>query len=238
MHAYRTHTCAQLRASDAGSSARLSGWVHRKRDHGGVLFIDLRDHYGLTQCVVAQGSPLLDKLEQLRPESVITITGEVVERAPGTVNPKLPTGEIEVRVRELAVQSAAEVLPMQVAGEQEFPEDIRLRYRFIDLRREKPHRNLILRSAVIASIRRRMIEQGFTEFQTPILTASSPEGARDYLVPCIPAPSTRCRRRRSSSSSWRWWRASTATSKSRPASATRPAAPTAPRASSTSSTSR
>ncbi|MBR0656074.1 aspartate--tRNA ligase [Plastoroseomonas arctica] len=183
MHAYRTHTCAGLRASDAGAVARLSGWVHRKRDHGGLLFLDLRDHHGLTQCVVAQGSAMLATLEALRPESVVTVTGEVVLRAPGTVNAKLPTGEIELRVREVTVQSAAEQLPIQVAGEQEFPEDLRLRYRFLDLRREKPHRNLMLRSSVIASIRRRMIEQGFTEFQTPILTASSPEGARDFLVP-------------------------------------------------------
>ena len=183
MHAYRTHTCAGLRASDAGATARLSGWVHRKRDHGGLLFLDLRDHHGLTQCVVAQGSPMLATLESLRPESVITVTGEVVLREPGTVNAKLPTGEIELRVREVTVQSAAEQLPIQVAGDQEFPEDLRLRYRFLDLRREKPHRNLMLRSSVIASIRRRMIEQGFTEFQTPILTASSPEGARDFLVP-------------------------------------------------------
>ena len=183
MHAYRTHHCAELRAAHAGQTVRLSGWVHRKRDHGGVLFVDLRDHFGLTQCVAAQGSPVFAALEALRPESVITVTGEVVTRAPGTVNDKLPTGEIELRVRELAVQSAAETLPMQVAGEAEFPEDIRLRYRFLDLRREKPHRNLLLRSQVIASIRRRMIEQGFVEFQTPILTASSPEGARDFLVP-------------------------------------------------------
>uniref|UniRef100_UPI00286E9DE3 aspartate--tRNA ligase n=1 Tax=Sphingomonas sp. TaxID=28214 RepID=UPI00286E9DE3 len=166
-----------------GATARLSGWVHRKRDHGGLLFLDLRDHHGLTQCVVAQGSPMLATLEALRPESVVTVTGEVVLREPGTVNAKLPTGAVELRVREVTVQSAAEQLPIQVAGEQEFPEDLRLRYRFLDLRREKPHRNLMLRSSVIASIRRRMIDQGFTEFQTPILTASSPEGARDYLVP-------------------------------------------------------
>ncbi len=190
MHAYRTHTCAALRGTDAGTIARLSGWVHRKRDHGGVLFIDLRDHYGLTQCVVAQGSPLLDKLEALRPESVITVTGDVVLREGSTTNAKLPTGEIELRVRELSVQSAAEVLPIQVAGEQDFPEDLRLRYRFIDLRREKQHRNIILRSQVINSIRRRMVDQGFTEFQTPILTASSPEGARDYLVPSRLHPGT------------------------------------------------
>jgi aspartyl-tRNA synthetase len=183
MHAYRTHTCAALRAADAGKTARLSGWVHRKRDHGGLLFVDLRDHYGITQCVAAQGSPVFAALEALRPESVVTVTGEVVLREPGTVNPKLPTGEVELRVTDLVVQSAAETLPIQVAGDAEFPEELRLRYRFLDLRREKPHRNIMLRSAVIASIRRRMIEQGFTEFQTPILTASSPEGARDFLVP-------------------------------------------------------
>jgi aspartyl-tRNA synthetase len=183
MHAYRTHHCGALRAADAGSTARLSGWVHRKRDHGGLLFVDLRDHHGLTQCVVGTGSAAFATLDAIRPESVVTVTGEVVPREGATVNPKLPTGEIELRVREVAVQSSAEVLPIQVAGEQEFPEDLRLRYRFIDLRRERQHRNLMLRSAVIASIRRRMIEAGFTEFQTPILTASSPEGARDFLVP-------------------------------------------------------
>jgi len=183
MHAYRTHTCAALRAADAGSPARLSGWVHAKRDHGGLLFIDLRDHYGITQCVFPAGSPAFAAADSVRPESVITVTGEVVLREAGTVNPKLPTGEIELRVAELVVQSAAEVLPMQVAGDEKFPEDIRLRYRFIDLRREKIHRNMMLRAGVIASIRRRMIEAGFTEFQTPILTASSPEGARDFLVP-------------------------------------------------------
>jgi aspartyl-tRNA synthetase len=190
MHAYRTHTCGALRATDAGSPARISGWVHRKRDHGGLLFIDLRDHYGLTQCVIAQGSPVFEVVDRLRPESVITVTGEVVRREGATINPKLPTGEIELQVRELAVQSEAQVLPIQVAGEQEFPEDLRLRYRFLDLRREKQHRNLMLRSGVIASIRRRMVEQGFTEFQTPILTASSPEGARDYLVPSRLHPGT------------------------------------------------
>jgi aspartyl-tRNA synthetase len=183
MHAYRTHTCGQLRQTDAGATVRLSGWVHRKRDHGGLLFIDLRDHYGLTQLVLDQGNPALAEADRIRPESVITITGEVVLRSPDTVNQKLPTGAVEVRVRAVEVQSAAEVLPIQVAGEAEFPEEMRLRYRFIDLRRERIHRNIILRSNVIASIRRRMIEAGFTEFQTPILTASSPEGARDFLVP-------------------------------------------------------
>jgi aspartyl-tRNA synthetase len=183
MHPYRSHTCGALRAADAGPTVRLSGWVHAKRDHGGLLFIDLRDHYGITQCVFAAGSPVFAAAESVRPESVITVTGVVVARAEGTLNPRLPTGEVELRVAELIVQSAAEVLPMQVAGEERFPEDIRLRYRFIDLRREKLHRNMMLRSNVITSIRRRMIEAGFLEYQTPILTASSPEGARDFLVP-------------------------------------------------------
>jgi aspartyl-tRNA synthetase len=183
MHAYRTHTCGALRAADAGQAARLSGWVHSKRDHGGLLFIDLRDHYGLTQCVFAAGSPAFAAADAVRVESVITVTGQVVGREGTTVNPKLPTGEIELRVSDLAVQSVAEVLPIQVAGEEKFPDDLRLKYRFIDLRRDKTHRNMILRAQVIASIRRRMIEAGFTEFQTPILTASSPEGARDFLVP-------------------------------------------------------
>ena len=183
MHAYRTHSCGALRASDAGQTARLSGWVHSKRDHGGLLFIDLRDHHGLTQCVFAAGSPAFAEADAIRVESVVTVTGEVVRREPGTVNPRLPTGEIELRVGALVVQSAAEVLPMQVAGDEKFPEEIRLKYRFIDLRRDKLHRNMVLRAEVIASIRRRMIAAGFTEFQTPILTASSPEGARDFLVP-------------------------------------------------------
>ena len=183
MHAYRTHTCGALRATDANKDARLSGWVHAKRDHGGLLFIDLRDHYGLTQCVFAAGSPAFEAIDAVRPESVITVTGHVVMRESGTINPRLPSGEVELRVTDLIVQSAAEVLPMQVAGEEKFPEDIRLKYRFIDLRREKLHKNMILRSQVITSVRRRMIEQGFLEYQTPILTASSPEGARDFLVP-------------------------------------------------------
>ncbi len=183
MHAYRTHTCGALRATDAGHEARLSGWVHAKRDHGGLLFIDLRDHYGITQCVFAAGSPAFAAADAARPESVITVTGQVVMREAGTVNPRLPTGEIELRATALVVQSAAEVLPMQVAGEERFPEDIRLKYRFIDLRREKLHRNMVLRSQVITSLRQRMIAAGFLEYQTPILTASSPEGARDFLVP-------------------------------------------------------
>ena len=183
MHPYRTHTCGQLRAEHAGQTARLSGWVHRKRDHGGLLFIDLRDHYGLTQVVFPSAGTLAEQAAAVRPESVITVTGQVVAREPGTVNAKLPTGEIELRAAELNVDSPAEVLPIQVAGDADFPEDLRLKYRFIDLRREKMQRNMKLRAGVIASIRRRMIAAGFTEFQTPILTASSPEGARDFLVP-------------------------------------------------------
>jgi aspartyl-tRNA synthetase len=183
MHPYRSHTCGAPRAADSGRTVRLSGWVHAKRDHGGLLFIDLRDHYGIMQCVFAADSPVFAAAEAVRPESVITVTGTVVAREEGTLNPKLPTGEVELRVTELIVQSSAEVLPMQVAGEEKFPEDIRLRYRFIDLRREKLHRNMVLRANVIASIRRRMIAAGFLEYQTPILTASSPEGARDFLVP-------------------------------------------------------
>ena len=183
MHAYRTHNCGQLRGSDVGTTVRLSGWVHRKRDHGHLLFVDLRDHYGITQVVVDTDSPAFQTFDRLRVESVVTVEGDVVARSPETVNPNLATGEIEVRGREVTVQSAAAELPMPVAGEQDYPEDIRLKYRYLDLRRDKVHQNIVLRSAVIASIRRRMIEQGFTEFQTPILTASSPEGARDYLVP-------------------------------------------------------
>ena len=183
MHAYRTHNCAQLRSSDVGSNVKLSGWIHRKRDHGGVLFVDLRDHYGLTQLVAAAGSEALGILDSLRSESVVTIIGTVVAREGGAVNSKLATGEIEVQVKDVEIQSSAAELPMPVAGEADYPEEIRLTYRYLDLRREQVHRNIMLRSAVIASIRRRMIEQGFTEFQTPILTASSPEGARDYLVP-------------------------------------------------------
>jgi aspartyl-tRNA synthetase len=183
MHAYRTHTCGELRLSHAGSRARLSGWVHRKRDHGQLLFVDLRDHYGLTQCVVDVSSPLFPEFEALRVESVITVTGPVVERAAETVNPKLPTGQVELRAEELTLLSAAELLPLQVNAEEDAGEETRLRYRYLDLRRERMQRRIVERGQVIAAIRRRMIEQGFTEFQTPILTASSPEGARDYLVP-------------------------------------------------------
>ena len=183
MHAYRTHTCGQLRESDVGACVRLSGWVHRKRDHGGVLFVDLRDHYGLTQIVCRANSEPLAVLEHLRAESVVTIDGEVVARGPEATNPNLATGAIEVVADTVTIQSQADELPLPVAGEADYPEDIRLRYRYLDLRRDRLHANIMLRAQVISSIRRRMIEQGFTEFQTPILTASSPEGARDYLVP-------------------------------------------------------
>ena len=190
MHAYRTHTCGALRASDAGQAARLSGWIHSKRDHGGLMFIDLRDHYGITQCVLPSGTPGFATADGLRVESVVTVTGQVVPRSADTVNPRLPTGEIELKAEAVEVQSAADTLPMQVAGEEKFPDDIRLKYRFIDLRRDKVHRNMMLRAGVIASLRRRMISAGFTEFQTPILTASSPEGARDFLVPSRSHPGT------------------------------------------------
>ncbi|MBH64458.1 MAG: aspartate--tRNA ligase [Alphaproteobacteria bacterium] len=183
MHRYRTHTCEQLRESDVGSTVRVSGWIHRKRDHGNLLFIDLRDHYGITQCVVETGAESFALADGARPESVLTITGPVVARSLDTVNPKLPTGKVEVRIESLEVQAAADELPLQVFGDQEYPEETRLKYRFLDLRRERIHHNIALRSEVIASIRRRMIEQGFAEYQTPILTASSPEGARDFLVP-------------------------------------------------------
>ena len=183
MHPYRTHNCAELRAEHVGSEVRLSGWVHRKRDHGNLLFVDLRDHHGITQIVTDVDVPAFNTIEGVRAESVITVTGDVVARAQEAVNPNLATGMIEVRARAVSVQSSAAELPMPVAGEAEYPEDIRLRYRYLDLRRERVHANMVLRSNVIASLRQRMIGQGFTEFQTPILTASSPEGARDYLVP-------------------------------------------------------
>jgi aspartyl-tRNA synthetase len=183
MHAYRTHSCAELRLGNVGDTVRLSGWVHRKRDHGHLLFVDLRDHHGITQIVTDTDSPAFKTLDRLRVESVVTVEGQVVARSAETVNPNLGTGEIEVRAGEVMVQSEAAELPMPVATEADYPEEIRLKYRYLDLRREQVHANIMLRSAVIASIRRRMIDQGFTEFQTPILTASSPEGARDYLVP-------------------------------------------------------
>ncbi|MBL8691089.1 MAG: aspartate--tRNA ligase [Rhodospirillaceae bacterium] len=183
MHSYRTHTCAALRTSEVGQTVRISGWVHRKRDHGQLLFIDLRDHYGITQCVTDASKPMFKDVEDTRVESVVTITGRVVKRTPETVNTQIPTGEIEVVIDDFVVQSQAELVPLQVNAQEDAGEETRLRYRFLDLRRERIHKNIILRSKVIASIRRRMIDQGFTEFQTPILTASSPEGARDFLVP-------------------------------------------------------
>jgi aspartyl-tRNA synthetase len=183
MHRYRTHTCGVLREGDIGKEVRLSGWCHRIRDHGGLLFIDLRDHYGLTQVVADPDSPSFKHAEQLRSEWVVRIDGKVRKRPAGTENPDLPTGAIEIYISEIEVLGAAGELPMPVFGDQEYPEDIRLTYRFLDLRRERLHRNIMMRGAVIDSIRRRMKEQGFFEFQTPILTASSPEGARDYLVP-------------------------------------------------------
>jgi aspartyl-tRNA synthetase len=183
MHRYRTHTCGILRESDIGKEVRLSGWCHRIRDHGGLLFIDLRDHYGITQVVADPDSPSFKEAEKLRSEWVVRIDGKVRKRPAGTENPDLPTGAVEIYINEIEVLGAAGELPMPVFGDQEYPEDIRLKYRFLDLRRERLHRNIMMRGAVIDSIRRRMKEQGFFEFQTPILTASSPEGARDYLVP-------------------------------------------------------
>jgi aspartyl-tRNA synthetase len=182
MHRYRTHTCGALRESDIGAEVRLSGWCHRIRDHGGLLFIDLRDHYGLTQCVADPDSPAFKAAEKLRSEWVVRIDGRVRKRPEGTENPELPTGAVEVFIADIEVLSAAGELPLPVFGEQEYPEEIRLKYRFLDLRRDRLHANIMKRGAIIESIRRRMREQGFFEFQTPILTASSPEGARDFLV--------------------------------------------------------
>jgi aspartyl-tRNA synthetase len=183
MHRYRTHTCGALRESHIGETVRLSGWCHRIRDHGGVLFIDLRDHYGITQCVADPDSAAFKDAEKLRSEWVVRMEGRVRRRPEGTDNPELPTGTVEVYVGDIEVLGAAGELPLPVFGEQEYPEDIRLKYRFLDLRREKLHHNIMTRGAIIDSMRRRMKDQGFFEFQTPILTASSPEGARDFLVP-------------------------------------------------------
>ena len=185
MHAYRTHTCNQLCAEHNGQTVKISGWIHRKRDHGGLLFLDLRDHYGLTQCVISTDNPLFTQIEELRLENVISVTGEVVLRTDETINKNLPTGMIEVKIKafDLLSSPVTEMLPLQVNTDEPYGEDVRLRYRFLDLRRDVLHRNIVLRCDVISSLRRRMIDQGFHEFQTPILTASSPEGARDYLVP-------------------------------------------------------
>ncbi|MGW8201667.1 aspartate--tRNA ligase [Sphingomonas bisphenolicum] len=183
MHAYRTHTCGALTTADVGTEVRVSGWVHRKRDHGGVLFVDLRDHYGITQVVAKADSDPLRALESLRLESVVTINGHVVARAPEAINPRMETGEIEIVADSVTILSTAAELPLPVAGEQDYPEDIRLRYRFLDLRRETLHANIVKRTKIISDMRRRMEGIGFTEYSTPILTASSPEGARDFLVP-------------------------------------------------------
>ncbi len=183
MHPYRTHNCGQLREQDVGTEVRLGGWVFRKRDHGQLLFIDLRDHYGVTQVVIYPDHSFFEACQKLHSESVIIVTGKVVARTPDTVNPSLPTGTVEVAADELIIESAAEPLPFQINVDGDGTEDMRLRYRFLDLRREALHRNILLRSQVISSLRRRMTGHGFTEFQTPILTSSSPEGARDYLVP-------------------------------------------------------
>jgi aspartyl-tRNA synthetase len=189
MHAYRSHTAGALRAADTGKTVRLSGWIHRKRDHGGLVFIDLRDHYGLTQLVISPETPGFATVERLRAESVIRIDGDVVARSGDTVNANLPTGEVEVRVRTVEVLSEAAELPLPVFGEPDYPEEIRLKHRYLDLRRDTLHKNIVLRSKVIHSIRNRMIAQDFLEYQTPILTASSPEGARDFLVPSRLHPS-------------------------------------------------
>ena len=190
MHRFRTHTCGALRSSDVGSTVRLSGWVHRVRDHGHLVFVDLRDHYGITQCVAETGEPLFDAVTALKPETVVTVTGPVVTRDEETVNSKIPTGEVEVRIAALEVQNAAETLPLPVHGEHDYGEEVRLRYRFLDLRRERMHQNMVRRSAIVASIRRHMVDLGFMECHTPILTASSPEGARDFLVPSRLHPGT------------------------------------------------
>ena len=183
LHPYRSHHCEALRSTDIGQTVRLSGWIHRKRDHGGVVFIDLRDHYGLTQCVTDSTDAVFAKAEDVRNETVVTITGKVRARSEDTVNAGLPTGEIEVHIEDFIIQSVAETLPLQVNSDEDSGEEVRLRYRYLDLRRGRPHGNIMLRAQIIQSIRQRMVAQGFTEFQTPILTASSPEGARDFLVP-------------------------------------------------------
>jgi aspartyl-tRNA synthetase len=183
MHLYRTHSCGALTKAEVGQTVKLSGWIHKIRDHGGVLFIDLRDTYGLTQCVVEEGSPLINTMNTWRNESVITITGLVKARTPETINTKMKTGDIEIEIKDAILQSGADVIPFQIAEDDGAGEEIRLRYRYLDLRREKMQKNIRLRNAVISSMRRRMVDSGFQEFQTPILTASSPEGARDYLVP-------------------------------------------------------
>ena len=181
MNRYRTHTCGELRAEHIGQEVKIAGWIHRKRNLGNLCFVDLRDHYGITQCVIDSSSDLFEKINNLRPESVVSFTGEVVKRE--SINKNMPTGDIELKVQSVEIHSEAEVLPIQVAQDDDSPEELRLKYRFLDLRKDKLHRNMLLRSKVIAAMRRLMTEQGFVEYQTPILTASSPEGARDFLVP-------------------------------------------------------
>ncbi|MBH66832.1 MAG: aspartate--tRNA ligase [Rhodospirillaceae bacterium] len=183
MHRYRTHNCNELTLNNVGDTARLSGWIHRRRDHGQLVFLDLRDHFGITQCVVDVEDDAFEKVEKVRVESVVTITGQVLRRDEETINSRITTGDVELRIDTFEVQSSAELVPLQVNSEEDAGEDIRLRYRFLDLRRERIHQNIVTRSSVISSIRKRMIDRGFIEFQTPILTASSPEGARDFLVP-------------------------------------------------------
>lgn len=204
MHRYRSHTCAALRKTDVGSNVRLSGWVHRVRDHGGILFIDLRDHYGITQIVADPDSPAFKVAETVRGEWVIRVDGEVKARADDAVNTNLPTGEVEIFATEIEVLSPAKELPLPVFGEPDYPEDIRLKYRFLDLRRETLHKNIMSRTKIIAAMRRRMTEIGFNEFSTPILTASSPEAraTSSCRAAFIPENSMRCRRRRSSTSSF------------------------------------
>ena len=183
MNKYRSHNCSEINENDEGKIVSLSGWLHRKRDHGNLLFIDLRDHYGLTQCVIENKNKYFPILEKIKPESVLNINGKVIKREKGTENLELSTGKIEVSIQSVKVLSEAKELPMPVFGEQDYPEDIRLKYRFIDLRREEMHKNIILRSKIISFIRSEMFRLGFLEYQTPILTSSSPEGARDFLVP-------------------------------------------------------
>ena len=183
MNKYRSHNCAELSEKDINKNVHLSGWLHRKRDHGNLLFVDLRDHYGMTQCVIENNNNFFPILEKLKPESVLKIKGKVVKRSSGTENLELKTGKIEISIEDAEVLSNAIELPMPVFGEQDYPEEIRLKYRFLDLRREEMHNNIILRSKVISFIRTEMLKLGFLEYQTPILTSSSPEGARDFLVP-------------------------------------------------------
>ena len=183
MNKYRTHTCSEITKKNSGNIVKLSGWIHRKRDHGNLLFFDLRDHFGLTQCVIENSNKFFKIVEKIKPESVVCVTGKVIERSSDTINKELFTGEVEVKISSLEILSEAKDLPMPVFGEQDYPEEIRLKYRFLDLRRQEMHENIILRSKVISFIRNKMINNGFLEFQTPILTASRPEGARDFLVP-------------------------------------------------------